>query len=186
MISKNLINTTINNIKIVGYFSDKVKKKQYFECICFCGKRFTSRADAIKSGATKSCGCITGDLISSKNRLDDNAGATNLILRYYRKGAKNRGLDFNLTKNEFLSFLNKNCYYCNSEPRLAKFTTSQKNRRNREIIYNGIDRLNNDIGYTLENCVTCCNICNAAKMDRTFDEFIAWINRLVGFVNAKK
>lgn len=33
-------------------------------------------------------------------------------------------------------------------------------------------RKNNSVGYTLENCVPCCGICNKMKMNLDFDTFI--------------
>ena len=41
--------------------------------------------------------------------------------------------------------------------------------------YNGIDRVDNKIGYTLKNCVTCCKYCNNAKKDNDVDEFKEWL-----------
>lgn len=38
--------------------SDKKDKHVCFECICDCGNKVTVRATALKSGKTKSCGCI--------------------------------------------------------------------------------------------------------------------------------
>ena len=47
------------------------------------------------------------------------------------------------------------------------------------IIINGIDRINNDIGYTIENSLTCCKICNYAKNTMSMREFIAWLEKIV-------
>lgn len=46
------------------------------------------------------------------------------------------------------------------------------------IIYNGIDRQDNSIGYKTENCVPCCKFCNLAKSKFTIKEFQEWINYL--------
>ena len=42
----------------------------------------------------------------------------------------------------------------------------------------GIDRVNNNIGYVLNNCVSCCKFCNSAKLDRTLIEFRDWIKKV--------
>ena len=34
---------------------------------------------------------------------------------------------------------------------------------------------NNLLGYTVENCLPCCQICNGAKSDMTYEEFMSWI-----------
>ena len=49
---------------------------------------------------------------------------------------------------------------------------------NGDYIYNGIDRLDNSVGYTKENCVPCYKMCNYAKNKFTMEEFLIWINRV--------
>ncbi|NDB82209.1 MAG: hypothetical protein EB127_05625 [Alphaproteobacteria bacterium] len=56
--------------------------------------------------------------------------------------------DFQLNFEEFQQLVTKPCHYCN----LIK-----------EDEANGIDRVNNDIGYTKENCVPACWRCNRMK-----------------------
>jgi hypothetical protein len=177
MKNADLVGTKINGLKIIDYFSKG--KRQYFKCHCICGFDFKSRTDAIKSGATKSCGCLTGDFISEKNKLSNNLGAINLVKRHYKNNAAKRKLLFKLSDKEFENFISDNCYYCGSSPKLTKFTSSAHNRRDKEIAYNGIDRINNSIGYTSDNCVTCCTICNGAKSDLSFEEFKDWIQKIV-------
>ena len=33
-------------------------------------------------------------------------------------------------------------------------------------------------GYTLDNCVSCCEFCNFMKSDTPFDNFIEWIRKV--------
>lgn len=83
----------------------------------------------------------------------------NAIFRRYNIQAKKRNLIFELTKNEFLEITQRNCFYCNDKP-------SQIYKRDNgfgEFTYNGIDRKNNNIGYCLDNCVSCCWTCNVMK-----------------------
>ena len=42
-------------------------------------------------------------------------------------------------------------------------------------LYNGIDRKNNFLGYTLENIVPCCEKCNRAKHIMNLTEFKKWV-----------
>jgi hypothetical protein len=182
-VNDKLVGTEINGLKIIKYINNG--KRQYFECTCMCGKNFTTRTDGIKIGAVKSCGCITGDLISQKNRLPDNLGSFNLVLRYYKGNAKKRNLEFQLSLEEFRKFIFDKCNYCGSEPTLSTFVSSQKNRRNKEIICNGIDRMDNSIGYMINNCITCCSICNGAKSNLSYEEFQNWIRKLVSVNNGK-
>lgn len=67
----------------------------------------------------------------------------------YVKSAKLRNHSFDLTLEELKELSFKKCYYCDSI-------------KDKEI--NGIDRINNDLGYDKENCVSCCTICNRMKI----------------------
>lgn len=179
--NKDLVGTTINKLKITNYYSNG--GRQFFQCICVCGKVFHARVDSIKAGTTKSCGCLMGDLISQKNRLPDNQGIINLVYKTYKGNARKRGLLFRLSISEFEKFIFADCFYCGQVPQQSKFV-GQKNRRDRLLSYNGVDRKDNSIGYINNNCVSCCSICNAAKSDLTFEEFQNWVQRLIKY-NAK-
>ena len=80
----------------------------------------------------------------------------------YRHSAKIRGLQFALTKPEFKQLLSSLCHYCYAEPSPV----------------NGIDRVDNDAGYTPENCVPCCKLCNRAKADLPIEDFLAWLAQI--------
>ena len=49
------------------------------------------------------------------------------------------------------------------------------------FIYTGIDRMDNDLGYTTENTVPCCTTCNMLKGTMPYDDFMAWIARLTEY-----
>jgi len=72
----------------------------------------------------------------------------------YRLGAANRNLCFNITRDEFNNVINRPCYLCGYAG----------------IV--GIDRKNNTVGYTIDNCQPCCSTCNRMKGDLDFDVFI--------------
>lgn len=181
IINKLLIDTEINGLKILDY--SKSNKKHYFKCLCVCGKEFSARTDSIKIGTTRSCGCLKGDLISNKNKLSNNLGAINLLYRSYKHNAEKRNLIFDLSLDQFKELINNGCNYCGSPPILQKILKNQTKykRRDIELIYNGIDRVDNNIGYILHNCVTCCSICNGAKSNLSLEVFENWIKRLVLF-----
>ena len=44
-----------------------------------------------------------------------------------------------------------------------------------DFVYNGLDRVDNEKGYTIDNVVPCCKHCNYAKRNRSVEEFIDWI-----------
>ena len=70
--------------------------------------------------------------------------------------AKDRGLPFELSLEQFLSFVGKSCFYCRAE------TTGV-----------GLDRIDNLLGYSMNNIVPCCRQCNVAKNNHTQTSFFA-------------
>ncbi len=83
----------------------------------------------------------------------------------YRLGADKRGLTFDLTVEDFATiFWRKPCTYCGDEIRTL-----------------GIDRVDNDQGYTRENVVSCCSTCNLMKLQASKEEFLAKCQQIVRF-----
>ena len=80
----------------------------------------------------------------------------------YRGTAKVRGLEFSLSLEQFSRLWEKDCSYCGTP-----------------IATIGIDRVNNNIGYTARNVVPCCPDCNLAKRALTKKEFLALCMRIV-------
>lgn len=81
-----------------------------------------------------------------------------VIYENYKKRAERKQLPFLITLEEFNSIRTKICYYCGKE--------------NTSSHMNGVDRKNNTLGYTIENCVSCCGECNYMKGELDMEEFI--------------
>jgi len=67
-----------------------------------------------------------------------------------------------LTEKEFKTYWKKQCYYCGDEIKLI-----------------GLDRKDNVIGYTINNIVPCCEVCNRMKMIMHHDDFIKQCDKIV-------
>jgi len=94
------------------------------------------------------------------------------ITYVYRKSAEKRNINFELSKEKTKELLDNECFYCKD---IAL-----------DGYHNGIDRKNNDDGYNLDNCVTCCKICNYAKGDLVLDEFIGKIYHILSYIGIIK
>jgi hypothetical protein len=51
------------------------------------------------------------------------------------------------------------------------------------MVFNGIDRVDNTKGYTLENCVPCCTRCNLAKHTMSLTAFKEWVAEVFTHMN---
>ena len=107
------------------------------------------------------------------------------LFRRYKRGAIKRNLVFSLSENQFLQLIKSDCFYCGMSP------TRQITYHNRgcktqppPLIYNGIARKNNKIGYILDNVVTCCWECNRAKGGMNFEQFCNWLKRVSFHLNS--
>jgi hypothetical protein len=143
-------------------------------CKCDCGRDVNATTGRLRSGHTQSCGCLKIDL-DCTSILSEEDSFFNSYLGKYKTEAKNRSLEFNLTKEEFINLVTQNCHYCGRKP--EKRDNLNINRRT-SIPVNGVDRKNSDLNYEISNCVPCCTRCNRGKLDVPYDEFIEWIKRI--------
>lgn len=167
-------------LTVISYAGvDKLARRRW-NCLCVCGNKTTSLGQALRSGNSKSCGCVRiAYLRSFKGQkrpelsVGDGIAARNSILATYRLAARRRGLEWGLSISEAEALFKGNCHYCGIEP-------SQRRQHGKEYggyIYNGIDRVDNSKGYYPSNVVSCCSKCNRAKDDMTYDEFLGWLDR---------
>lgn len=91
----------------------------------------------------------------------------------YREAAKNRGIKWDLTKEQFYQLTQGDCLYCGVKP-----SQVYSHKEPHKFIYNGIDRVDSGQGYSPTNCVSCCGLCNIGKMDHSVDEFLEWVERV--------
>lgn len=153
-------------IKIVG----KTKHRNtIWECRCDCGNikniaRYNLGRNSI------SCGCDKDENVDEYTLIKP---SLTVVYMRYKSGAKERGYVFGLSKEELYKITSSNCYYCGIEPNQI---ASRKNCRG-IYRYNGIDRIDNDKGYVIDNVVPCCKTCNIAKRDMSKEAFLAWIKR---------
>lgn len=143
--------------------SYSTKKGLYWECECECGEICYATSSDLKRGRINFC--------KRCNDEKSNNSILNVLFKTYESGALRRGYDFKLDINEFEKLIHLNCHYCGVEPKQIL----KKQGMRYKLIYNGIDRKNNEIGYVLDNCVPCCKFCNFAKSKFNLNEFKEWL-----------
>jgi hypothetical protein len=145
-------------------------------CKCDCGGTKIVRGQSLRQGRCKSCGCLHKES-TRPNKLASGEAAMNILYSRYRRDASNRGYAWSLSKDCFESVTKKNCYYCGVPPS-SVFTRVALNG---EYVYNGIDRIDNSLGYTEENVVPCCSTCNRMKSDMSKDSFLSHVEKISNF-----
>ena len=148
--------------------------KGYWWCRCDCGnlvRRSTFRLKQPRAQSRigeRSCGCI-----EAENKKNGRMSAHQLYQKY-KAGAVRRGLNFALIEDRFLQLTSQPCYYCGAPP-------SQEHRHRKDwgsYVYNGIDRKDNSRGYTIDNCVPCCKVCNSMKGKMDENAFLLQVKRI--------
>ncbi|KKN54331.1 hypothetical protein LCGC14_0593090 [marine sediment metagenome] len=110
-------------------------------------------------------------------KLPKGHASRNALVRRYKYSAKRRNLEFDLSLGDCEKLFGNVCYYCGSNPQQI---ITQKNY-NGYFEYNGIDRVNNAKGYTVENVVTCCVKCNSMKRDMVLHEFLKHVEKISNY-----
>jgi len=111
-----------------------------------------------------------------KDQSQTPEAALNNLYVTYKKKAKKRSLTWNLSLDNCKHLIAQNCIYCGSPP-----NRYHKTKYGAEILYNGIDRKDNSLGYEIDNVVPCCKFCNFAKHKHSMEEFQAWLDDLTAY-----
>lgn len=140
--------------------------KEYWLCRCKCGTLKWIYGYTLEKGKAKAC-------VSCNSKLGEFGGIRRRLFRQYRASAVKRGYDFSIDYSEFCSMLDKDCRYCGLPP-----SNSGPKEYGGLYLYQGIDRKDNTLGYTAENCVPCCETCNRAKLCMSETAFFGWVERV--------
>lgn len=99
---------------------------------------------------------------NKKTKIDIYMPNLNLIFKNCVKYAKKRNKEWNIEFEDYCRLRTSQCFYCNNL--LGK----------RGV---GLDRINNLMGYGIDNVVPCCGRCNIFRSDiYEFDDFVKFSN----------
>jgi len=143
---------------------------------CDCGNERVAAGTNLRNGSIRSCGCRHG-----KPKY---WAALSQCYNQYKQNARRRRLPFELTIEQFLDITQKDCSYCGAEASNVYRPVRQTDRSGSvPYIYNGIDRIDNSLGYISGNIAPCCSRCNWSKKDMTQDEFLGWVTLVFRHLN---
>lgn len=134
----------------------------------YCGKEIRRRLSAFKSHQNHFCSIVCVGKYKTKQAIKNGNTFFDQIFTYYKNQAKNRNLEFSLSKQQVKELVLQNCSYTGRKPKFKRYIN-----RNRVFkgYRNGIDRIDSTKGYTKENCTTCCEEINRAKSDLIQEQF---------------
>jgi hypothetical protein len=143
---------------------DRKRQYRYWSVSCLgCGKDYEILQSNLKRTLAGCASCVLKRITQAaadRNRKwpDSEIGA---MYTGYRRNAEKRGVAFDLPYEVFASLVKLPCFYCAAAPRGMRVSGGYK------PIANGLDRADNNLGYTKENCVPCCSDCNYEKNNMT-------------------
>lgn len=139
-----------------------------WECECECGNKTLSNGADLRSGKSQSCGC------DFTRKLSYGEATFNELCRIYKRNAEKNQREFSLSDDDVRTLSNSNCYYCNTPP--SQIIKSRYD--NGDLLYTGIDRIDSDKGYTIDNVRPCCEMCNFIKGTKSEDEFLEMVKSI--------
>jgi hypothetical protein len=186
----NLVGLKFGRLNVISKNEIKGNRRQVrWDCECDCGNKHTVTGESLRSGKSRSCGCLLKEARYVKNKNLDREKAMLLLLysplkkRHRKKFNNENYIDFKLFKKLSLS----NCFYCNVEPKNTQPDVRYETRfgKKEKIIvtdfilkYNGIDRIDSSKGYEFNNVVSCCKNCNSSKMELSITDFKNHIKKI--------
>lgn len=159
---------TFTILEHAGFRKYGTKTCHLWKVLCSCCNEETVRLTGNITHA-REFGC------KSKMRVADSAISRGF--RTYKRQARDRNKDFALDFKQFKHMVAENCFYCGKEPEINSCSSDCAI----PVPMNGIDRYDNNLDYTFENCRPCCIMCNLGKLDYTIEQFIDWTHRVSDF-----
>lgn len=145
-----------------------------WECRCDCGTVKEVIGRDLTTGNTASCGCLRRDEVSRRRIKPAGQANAHCVYVQYRNRARLKELEFAISEEDFKRLTAMNCTYCGAVPSACRY----RKTLNGSFTFNGLDRLDSSLGYTIKNVVTCCKACNRAKQQMTESAFRSWVRRV--------
>ena len=167
------VGDVFNRLTVVSHSHTDSHPRKFWLCKCTCGGEIVTHSGSLRSGNTKSCGCLAKEVKAAK-RKPNNHGEIYAVIAGYKRHALRRNKSFGLEYDDVVSLVSGNCFYCGQSPGNTKKTKNTISA----LVYNGIDRVDNSLGYEIGNVVTCCKVCNRAKGDLSVKDFLLWVKSI--------
>lgn len=153
-------------------------------CVCDCGVEIWVPGKYLRGHSRQSCGCLRRDNgraylkrfgVPAPLKRASGEAARQALWGAWSRAATKRGYKWALTFEQFCDLTSRPCWYCGCPPSQSYHG---KSAFNGAYVHSGLDRQANNLGYTLENTVSCCQPCNFMKRSSTVEEFLAHVRRI--------
>lgn len=171
-------------LTVLSLRNKRICGNRAWNCLCKCGNILIVTTAKLKIGSTKSCGCLKLE----KLRSPPGDASWGKLFSRHKWNSKYLNRINNLDIEIFKKLCSSVCTYCDKDPipwncYLNNDGTVTDHKILKEAIdrswinVNGIDRIDSNIGYVIENSIPCCTECNFMKSDMNFWKWISHIGR---------
>jgi len=169
--------TVIDNYpsyKWVSKKTGKITSKKRYLCLCDCGDQVIIAGNHLRQNKRISCkSCAYANRKQSVRRLS----AEERWFRLHIKQREKQGIKVEIDSKQAVNIAKDSCYYCGNLPKEEKIYKGKFSKK-QSVFLNGLDRINSDKSYTLDNIVSCCSTCNFMKNTQTLDIFLSKIKQI--------
>lgn len=170
-----LANTECGFLKIKSIIEESREGHRYWLCECKCGNKLEISSSKLRSKLTISCGCESKNKQGIKNfRYNGYKEITGSMWSHWKRGAKDRNLSFNLTKEDIWELYLKQDKKCALSGLNIFFLTKKSPDWKTNNAKVSIDRINSSKGYYLENVQLVHKQINYMKQSMSDEEFIRY------------
>lgn len=144
---KDLTGKKFNRLTVISQSKERLRGMIQWDCVCECGGEVKALSARLNGGYIKSCGCLALEMSKKrKNRLTHGLSKT----RIYRIWAEiKKRCNSKSQRDNHSSYTDRGIKYCSKWERFEGFYEDMKDGYKDNLT---IDRINNDKGYSKNNC----------------------------------
>ena len=164
-----LTNQRFGKLFVLRETKNKRKKRALWFCLCNCGKTKEISSKYLLNGDTKSCGCLSKGNAHNRKAYQE---ITKSFWSIIEKSAKIRGIPFLITQEDAWNVWEKQNGRCAlSDIKLTHAVNFRDQRSNHTA---SLDRIDSNLGYTINNIQWVHKNINIMKNKMSNSEFVEW------------
>lgn len=160
------INDKFGSLTFIGMSELKKDGRRTGNFKCDCGKLHTTTLRNVLTGKTKSCGCQRKVGLNPHNRTIHVSYSPKRTFGHFhaqlKESAKRKNLKISISTSDLKKLVLSPCFYCG----------------NKHDVPIGLDRIDSSKGYTEDNVVPACTVCNRMKLNMSVYQFISHIESI--------